>query len=248
MDLQDFFRENSNVALAFSGGVDSVYLMYAAKSYGASVKAYYVKSAFQPAFEYEDACRAAEFCGVEMETIEVDILQCPEAVANPTNRCYHCKQKIMGAIQERAKRDGFSVILDGTNASDQVDDRPGMRVLVERGIRSPLRECGLTKERIRELSKQVGLFTWDKPAYACLATRVPTGEVITKEKLAVTEQAENFLFSLGFTDFRVRMDGERARLQVPAAQMGKVLEKRLEILTELKKLYREVVLDLEDRG
>ena len=248
MDLQSFFQENRKVALAFSGGVDSAYLMYAAKSFGAEVKAYYVKSAFQPEFEYQDACQAAGFCGVEMETITIDILDCPEVTANPKDRCYYCKQKIFGAILKQAKRDGFEVLMDGTNASDEVSDRPGMKVLAQLQVRSPLRECGLTKQRIRELSREAGLFTWDKSAYACLATRISAGEQITKDKLERTEQAENYLFSLGFTDFRVRMDRGRAKLQVPEAQLEKVLEKRPEILRELKKYYAEVFLDLEDRG
>lgn len=248
MDLQSFFQENRKVALAFSGGVDSAYLMYAAKFYGAEVKAYYVKTSFQPEFEYRDACQAAGFCGVEMETITIDILGCSEVTANPKKRCYYCKQMIFGEIKKQAKRDGFEVLMDGTNASDEVSDRPGMQVLIELQVRSPLRECGLTKGRIRELSKEAGLFTWDKPAYACLATRIPAGEPITKDKLEKTERAENYLFSLGFSDIRVRLDRGRAKLQVPEAQFGKVLEKRPEILAELKKYYEEVFLDLEGRG
>ena len=151
-------------------------------------------------------------------------------------------------IAEAAREDGYSLLLDGTNASDEEGDRPGMRALRELSVRSPLRECGLTKEEIRRLSKEAGLFTWDKPAYACLATRIPTGEQITKEKLADTEAAEDYLFSLGFTDFRVRRFGEAARLQFPADQFEKVLEKREEIIKELKRYYGAVLLDMEARG
>ena len=122
-----------------------------------------------------------------------------------------------------------------------------MRALRELSVRSPLRECGLTKPEIRRLSRKAGLFTWDKPAYACLATRVPAGEQLTAEKLENTERAEDFLFSLGFADFRVRLFNGAARLQLPAEQLPRLLERRAEILSELKKTYRAVVLDLEVR-
>ena len=122
-----------------------------------------------------------------------------------------------------------------------------MRAIRELSVFSPLRDCGLTKEEIRLRSKEAGLFTWDKPAYACLATRIPTGEPITEEKLKVTETAENFLFSLGLTNFRVRRMGDAARLQVTAAQIGKVMENRELITTVLKRFYSAVLLDLEAR-
>ena len=118
-----------------------------------------------------------------MEVLPIDVLCHEKVTANPPDRCYHCKQQIFGKILEKAKADGFSLVLDGTNASDDAADRPGMRALAELKVRSPLRECGLTKAVIREKSMEAGLFTWDKPAYACLATRIPTGEVITAEKL-----------------------------------------------------------------
>ena len=123
-----------------------------------------------------------------------------------------------------------------------------MRALRELSVRSPLRECGLTKVRIRALSREAGLFTWDKPAYACLATRVPTGETITAEKLQKTERAEALLFSLGFRDFRVRYFAGAARIQLPEAQLPLALERRTELLSELKKIYPAVLLDLEVRG
>lgn len=247
MKLNDFFRENPKVALAFSGGVDSAYLLYAARHFGTDVRAYYVKSAFQPQFELEDARRLAEQLSVELRVLEVDVLACQTIAGNPCDRCYHCKKMIFSAIAQAASGDGYQLLLDGTNASDEEGDRPGMRALRELEVRSPLRECGLTKERIRSLSKEAGLFTWDKPAYACLATRIPTGELITREKLLATEAAEEYLFSIGFTDFRVRRMGDDARLQVPAEQLGKVLLKREEILAVLKRYYKMVLLDLEVR-
>lgn len=146
-----------------------------------------------------------------------------------------------------AAEDGYTLLLDGTNASDEEGDRPGMRALRELSVRSPLRECGLTKDEIRMLSKEAGLFTWNKPAYACLATRIPSGERITSEKLTATEESEKYLFSLGFIDFRVRRMGDAARLQFPETQMEEVLARRSEIITELKKYYSAVLLDLESR-
>lgn len=247
MTLTEFFHENQKAAIAFSGGVDSAYLLYAALQSGADVRAYYVKSAFQPQFELDDARRLAEALSADMRVLDVDILADETVAANPSDRCYHCKRRIFSAIASAAAADGYTLLLDGTNASDDAGDRPGMRALRELSVRSPLRECGLTKPEIRRLSREAGLFTWDKPAYACLATRVPAGERLTAEKLENTERAEDFLFSLGFTDFRVRLINGAARLQLPAEQLPRLLERRAEILSELKKTYSAVVLDLEVR-
>lgn len=247
MDLKDFFRGNPKAALAFSGGVDSAYLLYAAIESGANVTAYYVRSAFQPRFELEDARRLARELGARLRELEVDVLADCTIAANPADRCYHCKRMIFEAIATAAAEDGFSLLMDGTNASDEEGDRPGMRALRELAVRSPLRECGLTKEQIRRLSKEAGLFTWDKPAYACLATRIPTGTEITGEKLRMTEEAEDYLSSIGLVDFRVRMMGGCARLQVPESGIPLVLGRREEILAELRKRYSGVLLDLEVR-
>ena len=243
MTLAEFFSEHPKAALAFSGGVDSAYLLYAARACGADVRAYCVRSAFQPAFELEDARRLAP----ELTVLTVDVLADEAVASNPENRCYFCKKHIFTAIAARARQDGYALLLDGTNASDDDADRPGMRALRELGVLSPLRLCGLGKPEIRRLSREAGLFTWDKPAYACLATRIPAGERITPEKLARTERAEAFLFSLGFTDFRVRTLGGAAKLQLPAAQMGKLLEQRAAVNAALGADYESVLLDLEAR-
>ena len=248
MTLEQFFTKNPEVAIAFSGGVDSAYLLYAATRYAARVKAYYVSTAFQPEFELEDARRLADEVGADMQVLYVDVLMSGAVVANPPDRCYHCKNTLFRQILRAAESDGFSLLLDGTNASDDAGDRPGMRALRELAVRSPLRECGLTKRDVRMLSRDAGLFTWDKPAYACLATRIPTGQPITARDLAVTEAAESDLFSLGFTDFRVRMVGRSAKIQLPAAQMPGLLEHRQEILQRLGPDYDGVWLDLEGRG
>ncbi|MCQ2506888.1 MAG: ATP-dependent sacrificial sulfur transferase LarE [Lachnospiraceae bacterium] len=247
MNLKTFFTNNPKVALAFSGGVDSAYLMYAAKLYGADIKAYYVKSDFQPQFEYDDAIRLSKELGVEMKVINLDVLDDERIKANPKDRCYFCKNRIFSAILEEAKKDGYSILLDGTNASDEEGDRPGMRALRELQVKSPLREAGLTKDEIRQLSKESGLFTWNKPAYACLATRICTGETISKEKLNATENSENFLFSLGFKDFRVRLKDGVAKLQFKEEQLEKAMQLRKVIVEELKKYYSSVTLDLEVR-
>lgn len=248
MALQHFFEENPKVALAFSGGVDSAYLLYAAKTYGADVKAYYVKTPFQPEFEYQDAARLARELKAEMVTIHLDILSDQTIAENPKNRCYFCKKRIFTTIFEKASQDGYALVIDGTNASDDAADRPGMVALRELSVRSPLRECGLTKTDIRKLSKEAGLFTHDKPAYACLATRIPTGTPITAEKLSITEDSENFLQELGFSDFRIRMQGSSAKIQIPECQLPLLLMHRKVILERLKKHYTEVLLDLEVRG
>lgn len=247
MQLQEFFQTNPRVAIAFSGGVDSAYLLYAALHFGAEAKAYYVKTPFQPQFELEDSRRLVKELGARMEVLELDVLQDAVITANPADRCYHCKRKLFSAILAAAEKDGFPVLLDGTNASDEASDRPGMRVLTELSVRSPLREAGLTKEQIRRLSREAGLFTHDKPAYACLATRIPAGEEITAEKLQRTERAEAFLTGLGLRDFRVRSQGDTAKLQVTAQDLLTVTEKREAIIKELKQWYRQVLLDLEVR-
>lgn len=247
MTLQDFFALHPKAAVAFSGGVDSAYLLYAAAKYGQQVQAYYVNSEFQPRFELEDAKRLAQQLKVPMKVIPLTVLSLESVKSNPADRCYYCKQAIFSAIIQAAEADGFSLLLDGTNASDDAGDRPGMRALKELSVLSPLRLCGLTKEEIRRLSKEAGLFTWDKPAYACLATRIPAGEEITGEKLQAVEAAEDYLFSLGFTNFRVRAQAGHARLQLPEDQLAGLLDHRQEILTALKPYYQTVSLDLEVR-
>lgn len=249
MTLQEFFGAHPKAALAFSGGVDSSYLLYAARQLGADVKAYYVKTAFQPEFEYQDALRLASQLGADIQVLTLDVLACPDVTLNPKNRCYFCKQHIFGNILRQAKADGYDTVLDGTNASDQVSDRPGMKALQEMKVLSPLRLTGLTKAEIRSLSREAGLFTWDKPSYACLATRIPTGTEITGADLARTEWAEDHLMSLGFRDLRVRqLSGDLALVQLPEAQMDTFLALRREITRTLKTRYAGVILDMEARN
>ena len=248
MTLQNFFSQNQKVALAFSGGVDSAYLLYAGLQVGCDIHAYYVKSAFQPEFELEDAKRLAKELDATMTVLNLDVLSESNITDNPVNRCYFCKKKIFTKIIEAAKADGYDVIIDGNNASDDADDRPGMKAVQELQVRSPLRECGITKSDVRSLSKEAGLFTWNKPAYACLATRIPTGVKITAEKLHATEISEKALSDLGFTDFRIRLSGNDAKIQVREEQLENLLIYRKEILEKLKPYYASVTVDLEVRS
>lgn len=248
MTLEEFFRDCPRAALAFSGGTDSAFLFWAAKEYGCDVHAYYIKTAFQPEFELRDARRLAEQLELPVTVVDLDVLAVPGAAANGPQRCYYCKQALFTALWKRARADGYTVLLDGTNASDDAGDRPGMRALRELEVRSPLRECGLTKAQVRQLSRDAGLFTWDKPAYACLATRVPTGTPITQEALQKVERAEDAMMRLGFSDFRVRLtkDGS-ARLQLTADQIADAVQRRSEILSALGEDFPAVLLDLQPR-
>ena len=247
MNLDFFFKQHRSAALAFSGGVDSAYLLYEALHYGCDIHAYYVKSAFQPDFETADAIRLCKELGAKMTIIDLDVLSDGQICENPADRCYHCKKKIFSAIMDAAKKDGYTLLLDGTNASDEASDRPGMKALEELSVRSPLRECGLTKEEIRRRSKDAGLFTWNKPAYACLATRIPTGSPITLEKLQATEKAESYLSALGFSDFRIRLQGQDAKIQLKEEQFEKLLLHRKKILENFESLYDSITLDLKER-
>ena len=247
MTLEEFFQRTPKAAAAFSGGTDSAFLLWAAKACGCDVRAYYVKTAFQPQFELEDARRLASELEVPMTVVEADILSVPEVAANGPQRCYHCKTALFSRLRQAAREDGYTVLLDGTNASDDAGDRPGMRALRELEVRSPLRECGLTKDEVRLRSREAGLFTWDKPAYACLATRIPTGTPITKEDLEKMERAEGALHALGFQDFRVRLFHGAARLQVTEGQLPLALEKQAELRAALRPDFSDVLLDLAPR-
>ena len=248
MNLVKYLTSLGNIAVALSGGVDSSYLAYAAKQSGIPCKAYTVKSQFVPQFELNDAKKIAEFIDIPLEIIGIDVLAHDDVTSNPDNRCYYCKHHVFTTIGEYAKRDGFTVLCDGTNASDDIDDRPGMRAIAELSVKSPLRDCGLTKSMIRKLAQQANLFTWNKPSYACLATRFQAGQRITSHDLEHIELAEKYLFSLDLSDFRVRLIGNNAKIQVPENQIAIVIKNRIEILTYLKSMFDDVVLDLEVRS
>lgn len=247
MELKQFFEIYSKAALGFSGGVDSAYLLYAGKKYGADIRPYFIKTAFQPEFELRDAIRLAKELDVELTVIRHDILAEERVAENPADRCYYCKSALFHALKKQAMEDGYNVLLDGTNASDEASDRPGMKAIRELEVLSPLRECGLTKGEIRRLSREAGLFTWEKPSYACLATRVPAGNPLTAEILAKIEKGEDTLTAMGFSDFRIRVFHDAARLQLPESQLKLAVQKREELLKILKPYFPTVLLDLETR-
>ncbi len=247
MTLERFFHEHPKAALAFSGGVDSAYLLWAGLRAGAEVWPYFVKTPFQPRFELEDAYRLCEQLDVDLIVLDYDILADETVVSNPPDRCYHCKRWMFSRLKRYAASEGFSLLLDGTNASDDGGDRPGMRALAELEVRSPLRECGLTKDRIRALSKEAGLPTWDKPSYACLATRIPIGRAIVREDLEKVERGETALSALGFRDFRLRLTAGGAKLQVLEDQFPLALERKRDILSALEADLSEIALDLRPR-
>lgn len=248
MPLESFFSTHPRVAVAFSGGVDSAYLLHAARAAGCDASAYFLKTPFQPRFELEDAQKLTTRLGMPLHIVEYDVLEVPGVAENGPLRCYHCKRALFTRLWQAARADGFEVLCDGTNASDDGGDRPGMKALAELRVRSPLREAGLSKPEIRRLSREAGLFTHNKPAYACLATRIPAGTPITPGLLEKTERAENALFSLGFTDFRVRHYGGAARVQLPEEQLPRALSARREILDALSPDFDAVLLDLQPRG
>ena len=237
-DLRRFLAEHPRPAIAFSGGADSSYLLYAAASCGTDAKAYFVKSAFVPEFEKGDAVRTAKELGVPLEIIEADVLADPALRANPADRCYLCKKKVFGAILEKAAEDGRACVMDATNASDDPSGRPGMRALPELGILSPLRECGLAKPEIRRLSHEAGLWTWDLPSYSCLATRVPEGMPLTEDILSRTEHAENGARALGFSDIRIRArpDG-KALAEITEGQQDLLERRRPELESLVLEYY-----------
>lgn len=241
------FGDITKCALAFSGGTDSAFLLYQALKEGIDVKAYYCRSQFQPEFEYMDALRLLHELNADYTVIYLDVLADANVAANPPLRCALCKRKMFSTLIAQSDADGYSVVIDGTNASDDEGQRPGMKVLRELGVRSPLREAGLTKDTIRHLSKDAGLFTWDKPSYSCLATRVQTGVRLDSDILNRVEKGETALMDMGFSNFRLRTDGVNARLEVPQAQFDAFVAQRQAVLAVLGKLFRTVSLDLKYR-
>ncbi|AEM78308.1 LOW QUALITY PROTEIN: hypothetical protein Thewi_0878 [Thermoanaerobacter wiegelii Rt8.B1] len=248
--LQEYLSRLDNALIAFSGGVDSTFL--AKVSYdvlGNRVLAVTATSPMHPKSELKEAVELAKKIGLPHLVVEFnDILEIEEFKKNPLNRCYVCKSNLFSRFKAIAEEKGFKYILEGTNADDVSDFRPGRRALKELGILSPLLECGIKKEEIRILSKEMGLPTWSKPSYACLASRIPYGEEITYDKLSMVEKAEEDLRDLGFSGFRVRYHGDIARIELPKEQMKRIFEEgiREEVVKRIKDAgFKYVALDLE---
>lgn len=247
MTLKEFFSQYNKTALAFSGGTDSAYLLYAASKLGADVKPYFVMSQFQPEWELNDALHLSSQLKIPLNIIMTDVLAVSDIAENPQNRCYHCKKAMFSAIKAKAEKDGYDTIIDGTNLSDSFDERPGMRAISEIGVLSPLRICGISKAQVRKLSADAGLFTADKPSYSCLATRIKTGERITEDKLKTVEQAEKCLASMGFSDFRVRLCNGGALIEFKKDELQRAHAEKRIIENELAGLFEVVSIDPEGR-
>ena len=225
------------LAVAFSGGVDSTYLLHEAVKAGKEkVTALIMKTPSVPERELDEAVAFCKSRGISFFVLPADPFSVAGFRENGRDRCYICKHFLFSVLLEKAKEEGIPFVADGTNADDRKEFRPGLRALKELDIRSPLAEAGLTKKEIRELSEKEGLPTWNKPSFSCLATRFPYGEELTVEKLRRTEAAENLLAELGFTQRRVRVHGNLARIEVLPAEIPLLLERRDMISSRLEEL------------
>jgi pyridinium-3,5-biscarboxylic acid mononucleotide sulfurtransferase len=248
-ELKDHIEQLGGAAVAFSGGVDSTFLLAVAKlALGDNLVAIIGKSHTYPARELRGAIDLAKTMGVAHKVVETCELDDPEFSRNPPHRCYICKSSLLKMIIAEAQNRGLPHVIEGSNADDTGDFRPGLEAVRKLGIGSPLRELGFTKAEIRSLSKELDLPTWDKPALACLASRIPYGQSIDQEQLAQIEKAENALQEMGLQQFRVRHHGTLARIEVPPGEISALVATpmREELVAALKEAgYQYISLDLQ---
>lgn len=245
--LINYLKSLEKVVLAFSGGVDSTFLLKAAKeALGDNVKAVTIMSPYIPKWEIAEAKDLVKELGVKHEIIEAPIID--SIKYNPENRCYLCKTAVFSMITAIAKEQGYNCVIDGTNFDDISDYRPGLRALKELEVKSPLLECKLTKAEIREFSKELNLNTWNKPSYACLLTRIPYGNELKVDDFEKIENAEKFMMSIGFRAIRVRCHGDLARVEVDRNDRSKLFDEELldTIASKIKECgFKYVTLDLQ---